>query len=110
MKAPPLAKNYKALTPEERFRLILAASGRGDEAEAARLVNAGGRITLSVPDHSPYAHAFSDLALMTFIDLLEEAAEAVFEGYFGRGGGARPVRAGRACIFLRLLGLGLLWG
>jgi hypothetical protein len=74
MKAPPLAKNYKALTPEERFRLILAASGRGDEAEAARLVNAGGRITLSVPDHSPYAHAFSDLALMTFIDLLEEAA------------------------------------
>ncbi len=74
MKAPPLAKNYKCLTPEERFRLILAASGRGDEAEAARLVNAGGRITLSVPDHSPYAHAFSDLALMTFIDLLEEAA------------------------------------
>jgi hypothetical protein len=74
MKAPPLAKNYKCLTPEERFRLILAASGRGDEAEAARLVNAGGRITLSVPDHSPYAHAFSDLALMTFIDLLEETA------------------------------------
>ena len=74
MKAPPLAKNYKCLTPEERFRLILAASGRGDEAEAARLVNAGGRITLSVPDHSAYAHAFSDLASMTFIDLLEEAA------------------------------------
>ncbi len=74
MKALPLAKNYKCLTPEERFRLILAAGGRGDEAEAARLVNAGGRITLSVPDHSPYAHAFSDLALMTFIDLLEEAA------------------------------------
>jgi len=43
-------------------------------------------------------------------DLLEEAAEAVFEAYFGQGGGARPVREGRACIFLRLLGLGLLWG
>ena len=74
MKAPPLAKNYKCLTPEERFRLILAASGRGDEAEAARLVNAGGRITLSVPDHSPYAQAFNDLALLTFIELVDEAA------------------------------------
>jgi hypothetical protein len=42
------------------------------------------------------------------LDLLEEAAEAVFEAHFGRGGGARPVRDGRACIFLRLLGLGLL--
>jgi glutathione S-transferase len=29
---------------------------------------------------------------------------------FGQGGGARPVREGRACIFLRLLGLGLFWG
>jgi hypothetical protein len=38
------------------------------------------------------------------LDLLEEAAEAVFEAYFGQGGGARPVREGRACIFLRLLG------
>jgi hypothetical protein len=74
MKAPPLAKNYKALTPEERFRLILAASGRGDEAEGARLVTAGGRITLSMPDHAPYAQAFNDLALLTFIELLEEAA------------------------------------
>jgi hypothetical protein len=44
------------------------------------------------------------------LDLLEEATEAVFEGYFGQGGGARPVRAGRVCIFVRLLGLGLLWG
>ena len=74
MKAPPLAKNYKALTPEERFRLILAASGRGDEAEAARLVNAGGKITLSMPDHAPFAQAFNDLALLTFIELVDEAA------------------------------------
>jgi hypothetical protein len=74
MKAPPLAKNYKCLTPEERFRLILAASGRGDEAEAARLVNAGGKITLSMPDHAPYAQAFNDLALLTFIELVDEAA------------------------------------
>jgi hypothetical protein len=74
MKASPLAKNYSLLTPEERFRLILAASGRGDEAEAARLVNAGGRITLSMPDHAPFAEAFNDLALLTFIELVDEAA------------------------------------
>src|SRR5438045_2493974 len=74
MKAPPLAKNYKCLTPEERFRLILAASGRGDEAERNQLVRTGGRIHLSMQDHAPYAQAFDDLALLFFIDLLEEAA------------------------------------
>jgi hypothetical protein len=74
MKAPPLAKNYSLLTPEERFRLILNASGRGDEAEGARLVNAGGKITLSMPDHAPIAHAFNELAFLTFIELLDEAA------------------------------------
>jgi hypothetical protein len=74
MKAPPLAKNYSLLTPEERFRLILNASGRGDEAEGARLVNAGGKITLSMPDHAPFAHAFNDLAFLTFIELVDEAA------------------------------------
>ena len=74
MKAPRLAKNYKCLTPEERFRLILAASGRGDEAERDRLGHAGEKITLSMPDHAPYAHAFNDLSLLTFIELLEEAA------------------------------------
>jgi hypothetical protein len=74
MKAPPLAKNYDCLTPEERFRLILAASGRGDEVERDRLGNAGGRITLSMPDHSPYAHAFNELSLLTFIELLDDAA------------------------------------
>jgi hypothetical protein len=74
MKVPPLAKNYSCLTPEERFRLILAASGRGDEAERDRLVRAGGRVTLSVQDHAPYAHAFDKLDMMVFLDLLEEAA------------------------------------
>ena len=74
MKTPPLAKNYSLLTPEERFRLILIASGRGDEAERDRLTNAGGRIALSFQDHAPYAQAFDELALLTFIELLEEAA------------------------------------
>ena len=74
MKASPLAKNYKCLTPEERFRLILAASGRGDEAERDRLVRAGDRIHLSMQDHAPYADAFNELAMLMFIELLEEAA------------------------------------
>ena len=74
MKALPLVKDYKWLTPEERFRLILNASGRDDEAERDRLTNAGGRITLSLQDHAPYANAFDELALLTFIELLEEAA------------------------------------
>jgi hypothetical protein len=74
MNASAVARHYGNLTAEERFRLILAASGRGDEAERDRLGHAGGRITLSMPDHSPYAHAFSELAHLTFIELLEEAA------------------------------------
>jgi hypothetical protein len=69
-----LAKNYKCLTPEERFRLILAASGRGDEVERDRLANAGGRIALSFQDHAPYAQAFGELALLIFIELLQESA------------------------------------
>ncbi len=48
MKAHPLAKNYDLLTPEERFRLIMAASQRGDEAERDRLVQAGSRLTLTL--------------------------------------------------------------
>jgi hypothetical protein len=40
-----LARHYANLTPEERFRLILAAGSRGDEAERDRLVSTGQRIT-----------------------------------------------------------------
>jgi hypothetical protein len=74
MNAKSLSKNYHSLTPEERFRLILAASGRGDDLERDRLGRAGKRITLSMEDHAPYAHAFDELALMTFLDLLDHAA------------------------------------
>jgi hypothetical protein len=69
-----LARHYDHLTPEERFRLILAAGCRGDEAERDRLVNSGGRIALSMQDHAPYAHACDELAFLIFIELLEEAA------------------------------------
>ena len=75
MKAHPLAKDYGYLTPEERFRLILAASQRGDDAERERLVQAGGRLTFSMPDYAPYAHAFEQLHLRTFLELREEATD-----------------------------------
>jgi hypothetical protein len=74
MKTNPVARNYRSLTPEERFRLILAASGRGDETERDRLVNAGDRIGLAVRDHVPYALAFQELGTLTFLELLEMAA------------------------------------
>jgi hypothetical protein len=74
MNATAVTKHYGSLTPEERFRLILAASGRGDEAERDRLAHAGGRITLSMPGHAPYAQAFNDVSLLTFMELLDEAA------------------------------------
>jgi hypothetical protein len=73
MKDHRIARHYGSLTPEERFRLIVAAGARGDEVEQARLVRAGQRITLSVQDHAPYAHAFEELALMVYLELLEEA-------------------------------------
>lgn len=77
MKAHPLAGNYAYLTPEERFRLILAASQRGDEAERDRLVQAGSRLEFSMAGHAPYAHAFGELEMLTFLDLLEEASSYI---------------------------------
>jgi hypothetical protein len=69
-----IAKHYDKLTPEESFRLILAAGIRGDEAEADRVVQAEKRITLSFPAHAPYAHAFHELLFWNYIELLEDAA------------------------------------
>lgn len=74
MNTTGLTRQYGLLTPEERFRLILAASGRGDEAERDRLARAGRHITLSSQDHAPYAHAFADLGHLMYVELLEEAA------------------------------------
>jgi hypothetical protein len=72
--ANAVARHYARLTPEERFRLILAAGGRGDEAEQNRLKEAGTQVELSLPDHAPYAHAFDKLSLLVFIDLMEDGA------------------------------------
>ena len=69
-----LARHYGLLTPAERFRLILAASGRGDDAKHDRLVTSCRRITLSMPDHAPYAEALQEMAHLLFIELVEDAA------------------------------------
>jgi hypothetical protein len=75
MNANAVAKHYDKLTPEERSRLLAAAGGRGDEAERDRLVNAGQRIPLSIQDHAPYVYALYEMDLLTFIELLDEAAK-----------------------------------
>jgi hypothetical protein len=74
MNANALAKHYDRLEPEERFRLILAAGARGDEAEQDRLYLAAPRITLSFSHHAPWAHAFDQLATLVYVELLEEVA------------------------------------
>jgi hypothetical protein len=72
-----VTRNYGKLTPDERFRLILAAGGRGDEAERNRLVRAGGRLTVSLQDHAPFAQAFNELSSATYMDLLDTAARYI---------------------------------
>jgi hypothetical protein len=74
MNSSAIARHYDNLTPEERFRLIVAAGVRGDEAEQERLARAGGSLTFTVQDHAPYSHAFNELALLIFIELQEDAA------------------------------------
>src|ERR1700722_6124295 len=66
--------HYGILNPDERFRLILAASGRHDDVEQQKLISSGRRIEHSVQDHSPYAHAFDEVCKIAYLDLLEEAA------------------------------------
>ena len=62
MNTKQLLANYHLLGAEERFRLILAASGRDDEAERDRLVKTGKPQSLAMGDHWPYAQAFSEIA------------------------------------------------
>jgi hypothetical protein len=69
-----LARHYDRLGAEERFRLILAAGARGDEAEQDRLYLAAPRITLRFSHHAPWAHAFDQLATLVYVELLDEVA------------------------------------
>jgi hypothetical protein len=74
MKSIGIAKQYSNLTADERFRLIAASDARGDEHETNRLERAAPRIRPSMPDYAPNMHAFDELALLIFVELLDEAA------------------------------------
>lgn len=74
MKLSQVMTEYGQLSGEERFRLILAASGRNDEAERTKLAHASQTRTLTITDHWPYAQAFSELASLAYIELVEEAS------------------------------------
>jgi hypothetical protein len=76
-----VAKHYDRLTPDERFRLILAAHSRGDKAEQDRLIAGGKRISINMLDHAPHALSFDQLAIPTFIELLEAAAN-YFDAFY----------------------------
>jgi hypothetical protein len=67
-----LAKHYDVLTPFERLPLIVAASGRGDEAEAMRLAKSAPRHVFKVADCYGLIQGLEGLAnyyLMTQLDL-----------------------------------------
>jgi hypothetical protein len=73
VKTGTLTQYYDRLTPEERFRLIVAAGARRDTAEQERLKSAGSRLTLSMRDYAPWSHAFEEVATLAFLEILEAA-------------------------------------
>ncbi|MBL8825208.1 MAG: hypothetical protein JNJ77_21655 [Planctomycetia bacterium] len=64
---------YECLTPEERFRLILAAGSRNDDTERERLAKASQPRTVSMSDHWPFAQAFLELSDFTYLKLFNLA-------------------------------------
>ncbi|QDU21279.1 hypothetical protein [Urbifossiella limnaea] len=61
MTADRLARRYAVLRPDERLALMLAASGRGDDAEHERLVATAPRVPVVVPDTFPRYMAFREV-------------------------------------------------
>ena len=68
-----LAKLYDRLTPRERLPLIIAASERGDEAEADRLAHAAPRIHVGLPDYHGLSQAVLLLTLFHLNEQLDRA-------------------------------------
>jgi hypothetical protein len=110
-----LARNYAVLTPEERFRLIVAAGGRGDDAEQSRLCQAGKSISLRMPDYSPWSHAFEELTMVVLLELLDDVARhhEAFERWCdachgdegeSKGGGSQDAMIGRMWDLYRVQG------
>ena len=56
-----LARHYDSLTPEERFRLIMAAWVRGDEQERDRLDTSAPCLTYRLPHHFGLGAAFREV-------------------------------------------------
>jgi hypothetical protein len=77
MNMTSVAKHYDALTPEERFRLIVIAGARGDDGEQKRLVNASGWVSFRQRDYIPFSDAFQQLAETVFMDVMNAAVEFV---------------------------------
>jgi hypothetical protein len=73
MSVAALPKLYERLTAEERFKLILSASARGDIEERDRLVGSSKSIELRMRDYAPWAEAFTQLAILTYMELMEAA-------------------------------------
>jgi hypothetical protein len=68
--------SYGALTTDERFRLMLAARGRNDEAEEDRLIASARMIPVRMRDLFPHLMAFQTVSMLAFIELLDHAADA----------------------------------
>jgi hypothetical protein len=71
---PP--SSYRALTTEERFRLMLSARGRNDEAEEDRLIHSAPMVRVGMRDLFPHLMAFQTVSMLAFIELLDHAADA----------------------------------
>ena len=74
--AKALAGQYDRLAPDERFRLMLAARGRNDEAEEDRLIASARMIPVRMRDLFPHLMAFQTVSMLAFIELLDHAADA----------------------------------
>jgi hypothetical protein len=68
------AKHFNKLTPCERFRLLLAASNRGDIEERDRLQRAASTLKYPFSDHWHLAMALQETCIMHMLQLLEMAA------------------------------------
>jgi hypothetical protein len=75
MTAATLSHGYDRLTRDERFRLLLAAWGRGDESEEGRLTRSAPTVPVRMMDFAPCMMAFKTLALVTYIELSDHAAD-----------------------------------
>jgi hypothetical protein len=74
MKMSTLAPHYDALTPWERFPLIVAAAHRGDDAEWTRLVGSAPTSLFRIPNHFGLGLGINALLTVHMTDQLAQAA------------------------------------